>query len=311
MTAARQRKRKGEVVTGWLNFNKPYEMTSTQAVAYIKRLFNAQKVGHGGTLDPLATGVLPIALGEATKTMQFILESDKKYRFTITFGEERNTDDAEGEVINTSANRPDLAALTDVIPHFLGNIEQIPPQFSAIKQAGQTAYARARQGETVDMPPRPVVIHSLTLGETSGTPEALKTATLEAHVSKGTYVRSLARDIGRMLGCYGYISQLTRTQAGPFPLENAIDKQTLDKYDETGQIPHEHLLGAAAGLDDIPAYVAEPSEIRQFRQGKAIQRIHLQPGLRKVVTRQGELVSLVEVETGGNLRIVRNFNDSR
>lgn len=308
MAAHRQRQRKGDPVTGWLNLHKPYEMTSTQAVAYIKRLFRAQKVGHGGTLDPLATGVLPIALGEATKTMQFILESDKKYRFTVTFGEERNTDDAEGEITQTSTSQLTQDALEDCLPHFLGAIEQLPPQFSAIKQEGQTAYARARKGETVDMPPRPVTIHSFSLVDITGTPEAVSTATFDAHVSKGTYVRSLARDMGRMLGCYGYISQLVRTQAGPFKLEAAVTKETLDKFDETGQKPLEHLQGAAAGLDDIPAYVAEPAEVRQFRQGKAIQRVHLQPGLRKVVTRQGDLISLVEVQPDGNLRIVRNFN---
>jgi tRNA pseudouridine55 synthase len=297
------RKRKGDPISGWVNFNKPQGMTSTQAVGFVKRVFNAQKAGHGGTLDPLATGVLPIALGEATKTMQFSLEATKSYAFTITFGAATNTDDSEGDVIKTSDARPNREELEGVLPQFIGAIEQLPPTFSAIKIGGEAAYKKARRGEEVERKRRAVTVYELGLSEFAG-----ETAVLVARVSKGTYVRALARDIGDALGCYGYITQLARTQAGPFRLTDAVTKEQLDKYAETGEKPDTFLLPVGTVLDDIPAYVATPQEVVQLKAGKKLKRIQLQPGLRKVITQRGNVVSLVDVDRAGCLRIVRNFN---
>jgi tRNA pseudouridine55 synthase len=297
------KKRKGNPVNGWVNFNKPRGMTSTQAVGFIRHTFQAQKAGHGGTLDPLATGVLPIALGEATKTMQFSLEGDKTYEFTIAFGSATNTDDSEGEVIKTSDKRPGREALEDLLPQFTGPLEQLPPTFSAIKIGGEAAYKKARKGEEVKVKPRPVIVHKLALLAFDG-----ETAKLMAHVSKGTYVRSLARDIGAALGCYGHVIQLARTQAGPFKLTDAVTKEQLDKCTETGEKPDTFLLPVGTVLDDIPAYVATPQEVVQLKAGKKLKRVHLEPGLRKVVTQRGGVVSLVDVDRAGCLRIVRNFN---
>src|SRR5262245_6363223 len=192
-------------------------MTSTHAVARVKRLFAAKRAGHAGTLDPLATGGLPIALGEATKTVPFVMDGRKTYRFTVRWGEERDTDDAEGRVTATSAERPDAAAISGLLPRFTGTISQIPPRFSAIKVDGERAYDIAREGEAVELEARPVEIHALTLVEVPDPDHAV----FEAECGKGTYVRALARDIGRLLGCHGHVSALRRTRVGPFT-ENSL-----------------------------------------------------------------------------------------
>jgi len=199
-------------VHGWVVLDKPIGMTSTHAVAVLKRLFSAKRAGHAGTLDPLASGGLPIALGEATKTVPFVIDGRKRYRFTVAWGEERDTDDTEGKVTQTSDQRPSAEAIRALLPRFTGLIEQIPPQYSAIKVQGERAYDLARDGETVELKPRPVQIHELNLVEHSDNGQSV----FEAECGKGTYVRALARDIGRILGCFGHICALRRTLVGPF-----------------------------------------------------------------------------------------------
>ena len=199
-------------VHGWVVLDKPIGMTSTHAVAVLKRLFQAKRAGHAGTLDPLASGGLPIALGEATKTVPFVMDGRKRYRFTVAWGEERDTDDTEGRVTQTSELRPSADAIRALLPRFTGLIEQIPPQYSAIKVQGERAYDLARDGETVELKPRPVEIHELTLVEHGENGQSV----FEAECGKGTYVRALARDIGRILGCFGHICALRRTLVGPF-----------------------------------------------------------------------------------------------
>src|ERR1019366_5075411 len=187
-------------VHGWVVLDKPIGMTSTHAVAVVKRLFQAKRAGHAGTLDPLASGGLPIALGEATKTVPFVMDGRKRYRFTLCWGEERDTDDTEGRVTRASDIRPSAEAIRDLLPQFTGMIEQVPPQYSAIKVQGERAYDLARDGATVALKPRPVEIHHLTLVEQPDSSHSV----FEAECGKGTYVRALARDIGRILGCYGH-----------------------------------------------------------------------------------------------------------
>jgi tRNA pseudouridine55 synthase len=211
-------------VHGWVVLDKPIGMTSTHAVAVLKRLFQAKRAGHAGTLDPLASGGLPIALGEATKTVPFVMDGRKRYRFTVAWGEERDTDDTEGRVVRTSELRPSADAIRALLPQFTGLIEQIPPQYSAIKIQGERAYDLARDGETVELKPRPVEIHELTLVEHGDNSQS----GFEAECGKGTYVRALARDIGRILGCFGHICALRRTLVGPFREADMIPLEQLE-----------------------------------------------------------------------------------
>ena len=258
------------------------------------------KVGHGGTLDPLASGVLPVALGEATKLCGRMLDSDKVYDFTIRFGEETDTLDAEGEVVVTSAVRPTAEGVEAALPRFTGPIEQVPPAYSALKIDGKAAYARARAGEELDMKPRQVTIHTLAV---TGLGQA--EATLTARVSKGTYIRSLARDIARALDTVGHVTVLRRTKAGPFPLEGAI---SLDKLAELGHARQleQALLPLTAGLDDIPALPVTPDQARLLRQGRKVIGIAAKPGLH-LATDESVPVALVELSEAG-LRVVRGFN---
>ncbi|HEV7879989.1 tRNA pseudouridine(55) synthase TruB, partial [Bradyrhizobium sp.] len=211
-------------VHGWVVLDKPVGMTSTHAVAIIKRLFSAKRAGHAGTLDPLATGGLPIALGEATKTVPFVMDGRKRYRFTVAWGEERDTDDTEGRVTRISELRPSAEAIRALLPQFTGLIEQTPPQYSAIKIAGERAYDLARDGEVVALQPRPVEIHQLTLVDQPDSSHSV----FEAECGKGTYVRALARDIGRILGCFGHICALRRTLVGPFGEDDMIPLEQLE-----------------------------------------------------------------------------------
>lgn len=206
-----------KLVNGWVIVDKPEGMSSAHVVAKIKRLFKAKKAGHGGTLDPLATGVLPIALGEATKTLSYVLDGAKAYRFQLKWGEGRTTDDREGEITKISDKRPNANEIKDILPQFIGHIEQIPPSYSALKVNGKRAYTLAREGQSVSLPPRQIVISSLILLES--TPD---TATFEVSCSKGTYVRSLARDLASKLGTYAHITQLRRLKAGFFHEKDAI-----------------------------------------------------------------------------------------
>ena len=220
---ARRGKKKGRPVSGWLIFDKPVGMGSTDAVSKVKWLFNAEKAGHAGTLDPLASGMLPIALGEATKTVPYVQDGAKIYRFTVSWGEERATDDLEGDVTKRSDARPTEAEIRAIMPNYTGVIMQTPPQFSAIKIAGERAYDLAREGETVDIPAREVEIGRFDLIE-----RAEDSAVFEIECGKGTYVRSLARDMGRDLGCYGHISTLRRTEVDPFTADDLVTLAELE-----------------------------------------------------------------------------------
>jgi len=292
-------------VNGWIILDKPLGLTSAQGVAAIKRLWRQAglpkpKIGHGGTLDPLATGVLPIALGEATKLTGRMLNGDKAYTFTVRFGVATETEDAEGAVVATSDVRPSRAAIEAVLPHFTGPIEQRPPAYSALKVDGERAYARARAGETVVLPPRAVTIHALDVLEADG-----ETATFSVSCSKGTYVRSLARDIAEALGTVGHVVMLRRTKAGPFGLEGAI---SLDKL---GELAMEQRLIAAllpltAGLDDIPALAVNPGEAARLKSGQTLAGRPEPDGL-VVAMLDAVPVALARVEAG-TVRVERGFN---
>jgi tRNA pseudouridine55 synthase len=295
----------GAMLHGWIILDKPVGLGSTTAVSAVKRILREAgepktKVGHGGTLDPLASGVLPIALGEATKLAGRMLDATKTYEFTIQFGEETDTLDREGKVVATGDVRPDLDDIKAVLARFTGELEQVPPAYSAVKIAGKAAYARARAGEEVELKPRAVTIHELRL-LSGGADEA----TLEATVSKGTYIRSLARDIAHALGTVGHVTMLRRTRAGPFSLESAI---SLDFLEEAAKA--RHLDGAvvplAAALDDIPALPVTPDQAQLLRHGQKLVGFPVQPGLCVAMDRQTP-VALVEASADG-LRVVRGFN---
>ncbi|WP_412057483.1 tRNA pseudouridine(55) synthase TruB [Bartonella sp. DGB2] len=277
---ARMRKKKGRSVSGWVILDKPKGMGSTEAVAKIKWLFQAEKAGHAGTLDPLASGLLPIALGEATKTVPYVMEGTKVYHFVIAWGEERNTDDLEGNVVKTSDKRPQEAEILALLPKYCGVIWQTPPQFSAIKIAGSRAYDLAREGEVVEIPAREVEIDRLTL---LGIDEGGR-ARFEVVCGKGTYVRSLARDLGRDLGCYGHIAELRRVEVAPFDQEdmvelNVLEAKAVPKDDENGEIPlrfrnfdalDAFLIETGAALEFVPHYSLNDEEARRVRAGNAI-----------------------------------------
>jgi len=294
---------------GWIILNKPLGLGSTQAVGAVKRALRQSgagkvKVGHGGTLDPLATGVLPVAIGEATKLAGRMLDSDKIYDFTIDFGAQTDTLDLEGEVIATSSIRPTPAQVEAILSRFTGPIEQAPPAYSAILIDGQRAYDLARAGQDVQMKMRGVVIHSLTITASEAEGEGLASITLTAHVSKGTYIRSLARDIALALGTVGHVTMLRRVKAGPFTLDSAI---SLDKLNEaaTGGGIAQLMLPLTAGLDDIPALPVSPDEALALRQGKALMG---KPHTGLMLAMEGDTpVALVEA-SGPDIRVVRGFN---
>lgn len=256
------RRKKGLDIHGWINLDKPYELGSTQAVSRVRRLFDAKKAGHAGTLDPLASGILPIALGDATKTVPYIQDRFKVYEFVISFGEQRNTDDLEGEVIQTSDLRPSEESLLEILPNYIGDIEQIPPQFSAIKIDGQRAYDLARDGQQVDIKSRVVVVEELEL--LSFTPD---NARMRMLCGKGTYVRSLARDIGIDLGCYGYISELRRMSVGSFTEDNSISLEKLEELAHSSRLD-EVLLPIETALDDILELAVSEAEVLRLKNGQ-------------------------------------------
>jgi tRNA pseudouridine55 synthase len=293
------------VIHGWIVLDKPLGLGSTTAVSAVKRILREAgepktKVGHGGTLDPLASGVLPIALGEATKLAGRMLDATKEYEFTVRFGEETDTLDAEGTVIATSDARPTSAQVEAVLPRFTGEIEQVPPAYSALKIGGKAAYARARAGEEVTIAPRKVTIHALRLVSTEG-----DEATVCATVSKGTYIRSLARDLAHALGTVGHVSYLRRTRAGPFRLESAISLDFLDEAAKARALTRT-VLPLAAALDDIPALPVTPDQARLLRHGQMLFGFPAKPGL-CLATLEGTPVALVEASADG-LKVVRGFN---
>ncbi|WP_441244350.1 tRNA pseudouridine(55) synthase TruB [Tardiphaga sp. 768_D3_N2_1] len=288
-------------VHGWVILDKPIGMTSTQAVAVAKRLFQAKRAGHAGTLDPLASGGLPIALGEATKTVPFVMDGRKRYRFTVAWGEERDTDDTEGRVTFTSPNRPTADQIRALLPQFTGNIEQTPPQYSAIKIQGERAYDLARDGEVVPLVPRPVVIHELILTEQPDNDHAV----FEAECGKGTYVRALARDIGRLLGCYGHISALRRTLVGPFAEADMIPLEQLEALCDRAASGEgslaDALLPVETALDDIPALAVTRADAARLHRGQAVLlRGRDAPDCSGTVyvTVAGRLLALAEVGNG-------------
>ncbi|MGZ9085800.1 tRNA pseudouridine(55) synthase TruB [Methylocystis rosea] len=249
------------VVDGWLALDKPVGLTSTQAVSRLKRIYNAQKAGHAGTLDPLASGILPVAFGEATKTVPFVQDGEKAYRFTVHWGVETDTDDADGRGVRESAVRPERAAIEVLLPQFVGEILQTPPQFSAIKIAGERAYDIAREGELVDLKPRVVKIRSLTLIDASR-----DDATFVMECGKGAYVRAIARDLGRVLGCFGHVTALRRTRVGPFVEDDAY---TLDEI-ENQNMAAEALLSVEAGLAELPCVVVDRDMAARLRRGGSV-----------------------------------------
>jgi tRNA pseudouridine55 synthase len=249
------------VVDGWVALDKPVGLTSTQAVSRLKRIYNAQKAGHAGTLDPLASGILPVAFGEATKTVPFVQDGEKAYGFTVRWGVETDTDDSDGRVTQESAARPERASIEALLPEFTGEILQTPPQFSAIKIAGERAYDIAREGEHVELRPRAVRIDSLTLIEA-----ARDEAKFVMECGKGAYVRAVARDLGRALGCFGHVTALRRTRVGPFVEEDAY---TLDEI-ENQNMAGEALLPVEAGLAELPCVVVDRDTAARLRRGGSV-----------------------------------------
>ncbi|GGE18157.1 tRNA pseudouridine synthase B [Polymorphobacter glacialis] len=292
-------------LNGWLILDKPLGLSSAQGVAATKRILRGigirpDRIGHGGTLDPLATGVLPIAIGEATKLAGRMLDATKAYDFTVQWGAATATEDAEGEVTATSDRRPALTEIEQILPQFTGLIAQVPPQYSALKVDGKRAYALARAGEHVELAVRHITIHSLALVATTR-----DTATLSASVSKGTYIRSLARDIALTLGTVGHVTMLRRTKAGPFTLDQAI---SLDKFASLVQEPgvEQVLLPLMAGLDDIPALSIDPEQAAALRQGRRLFGHPASPGT-YLACLGAVPVALVEIDPEA-VRVLRGFN---
>jgi tRNA pseudouridine55 synthase len=305
------RKARGLPIHGWLVLDKPQGMTSSRAVAAVRRILDAAKAGHGGTLDPLATGVLPIALGEATKTVPWVMAGRKLYRFALRWGEARDSDDALGRVTAQSPVRPDRAAVEAALPRFVGMIQQRPPAFSALKVAGERAYDLARAGEVVALAPRPVDILALRL---LSTPDA-DHAEFEAMVGKGTYIRALARDLGEALGTHAHVTQLRRLAVGRFGLERAISLDNLAALGHSAAASV-HLLPLETALDDIPALALTEAEAHRLRRGQAVTPLRpsdraridqLGDGATVCATTGGKLVAVTEIAAGG-LRPVRVMN---
>ena len=296
-------------VHGWIILDKPLGLGSTQAVGAVKRALREAghgrvKVGHGGTLDPLATGVLPIALGEATKLAGRMLDASKVYEFTVAFGTQTDTLDAEGAVVATSNVRPTAAAIEAALARFTGSIEQMPPAYSAIKVDGRRAYDLARAGEEVVLAARSVTVHSLH-SYPAQVGEEFDELTLTTHVSKGTYIRSLARDIALALGTVGHVTMLRRTRAGPFELAQAISLDNLQDAAKARAL-EDVILPLTAGLDDIPALPVTPDQAAALRQGRVLTGITTPDG--PYLANDGIVpVALIEA-IAGSIRVIRGFN---
>lgn len=308
---ARQRKKKGRPVSGWVVLDKPKGMGSTEAVSKIKWLFNAEKAGHAGTLDPLASGMLPIALGEATKTVPYVMEGTKVYQFHVAWGEERNTDDLEGEATKTSEKRPTEDEILAILPHYIGVIMQTPPQFSAIKIDGNRAYDLAREGETIEIPAREVEIDSLELLETNAQGHSV----FEVECGKGTYVRSLARDMGRELGCYGHIADLRRIEVAPFSEDDFVTLEELEtaapqkgEPDEDGNLPKRDfskiddlLIETGAALECLSQYALSDDQAHRVKMGNPVILRGRDAPIDEdevCVTQKGQLLAIGMIEKG-------------
>jgi tRNA pseudouridine55 synthase len=306
------RRRKGDPVSGWVCLDKPLDLTSTQAVGRVRRLFNAQKAGHAGTLDPLASGILPIALGEATKTVPFLMDAGKTYCFTIEWGRATASFDREGQVIATSDVRPSRAEVAAALPAFVGEIMQTPPAFSAVKVDGERAYDLAREGIEVDLAPRPIVIHS---AEVVGQPDA-EHVEIELSCGKGAYVRAVVRDLAEALGACGHVSALRRTAVGGLTEARATSLEKLEQLCMSGA-QLEALLPVETALDDIPALALTAEDAFRLTQGRSIVLLPRQAEALKASLRNGSrtvsafegsrMVALCEMRAG-RLNPVRVFH---
>lgn len=305
------RKHRGKAIHGWIIIDKPGGLSSNAVVGRVRRLTGAAKVGHAGTLDPMATGVLPMALGEATKIVSYLMDGAKAYRFTVRWGEQRNTDDAEGEVVATSDARPAKEQILAVLGNFIGDIEQVPPVFSAIKIEGKRAYALARADQAPEMKPRTIHIEDLKLLSVVDADHA----EFEAVSGKGAYMRSLARDLGTALGTVGHIAQLRRIAVGPFDEKQAISLDKLESLRHSAPLS-EHLLPVETVLDDIPALALTETEARKLSQGQAIPVLPVasRSPLKNIgqgdvvrVMAEGRLVALAKIN-GGEIRPFRVMN---
>ncbi|HEY3638629.1 MAG TPA: tRNA pseudouridine(55) synthase TruB [Rhizomicrobium sp.] len=311
------RRKKGALVHGWVVVDKPVGVTSTETVSVVRRVFDAQKAGHAGTLDPLASGVLAVALGEATKTVSFAMDSEKVYRFTARWGESRDSDDAEGKVEGVSAVRPSTAEIEALLPRFVGEISQVPPRFSAIKVGGERAYDIARDGETPNLEARIVSIYEVRL---LGQPDP-DHAEFEMRCGKGTYVRAWVRDFAIALGTLGYVSELRRVAVGGFTLDNAIPLEKLKSFVHS-PAAFEYLKPISTALDGIPALAVTGTDAVRLRCGNSIlmraglfARIKEEAGAGDdlqgltvfLSSAVGEPVALAEL-SGGELRPFRVFN---
>ena len=306
------RRKKGDPVSGWVCLNKPLEMGSTQAVSAVRRLFNAQKAGHAGTLDPLASGILPIALGEATKTVPFMMEAQKVYRFTIHWGISTDSVDREGAITARSDVRPSAEAVRAALPAFVGEIDQTPPRFSAIKVDGQRAYDLARDGVAFELESRRVTIHEAAVTDAPGADHV----EITIRTGKGVYVRSLARDLAVMLGAEGHVSALRRERVGPFSTENAVTLDFLTDLVHMGAAL-EGLLPVATALDDIPELAVTDQDAFSLRQGRPIVLLprqvetlksRLKDGSRTVSAFQGQTLVALGQMRAGRLEPDRVFN---
>jgi tRNA pseudouridine55 synthase len=309
------RRKKGNPVHGWLILDKPLEMTSTTAVAVVKRLLDAQKAGHAGTLDPLATGILPIALGEATKTVSYAVDGEKAYRFTVRWGAETTTDDTEGPVTQSSDKRPTIADIEDHLKAFTGEIMQVPPQFSAIKVDGNRAYDLAREGETVALEARPVVIDRLAVVDMPDD----ATTVFEAECGKGTYVRAIARDLGRAMGCFGHVIALRRTRVGPFSEDDAVTlteiEAAMKPANDADLLPPDPyaakiMLPVEAALTDIAEISVSSSDAATLARGQSIlirgRDAPIHTGAAYAICK-GRLIAIGEIDKGA-LQPTRVFN---
>ena len=305
------RKHRGKAIHGWIIIDKPGGLSSNAVVGRVRRLTGAAKVGHAGTLDPMATGVLPMALGEATKIVSYLMDGAKAYRFTVRWGEQRDTDDAEGEVVATSDARPAKEQILVVLGNFIGDIEQVPPVFSAIKIEGKRAYALARADQAPEMKPRTIHIEDLKLLSVVDADHA----EFEAVSGKGAYMRSLARDLGTALGTVGHIVQLRRIAVGPFDEKQAISLDKLESLRHSAPLS-EYLLPVETVLDDIPALALTETEARKLSQGQAIPVLPVasRSPLKNIgqgdvvrVMAEGRLVALAKIN-GGEIRPFRVMN---
>lgn len=307
-------RKNGQIIHGWINLDKPIDMGSTQALGAVKRIINPRKAGHAGTLDPLATGILPIALGDATKLVNYVQDSLKIYEFTVKWGERTDTDDAEGDVIATSSHIPSKEDILAALPLFIGDIEQIPPKYSAIKIDGQRAYDLARAGHDVEIKSRIIYIEELTLLE-----HTENTATFSCCCGKGTYVRAIARDLAHHLETEGHITYLRRTMVGPFTTENAVSLDVLENLSDKGDL-EDILLPLETVLDDIPALHLTEAEASRLKNGNALSfisrvdfdrllsaNINTEDGDTAAAFYNGNLVSIVNV-TGPRIQPERVFN---